>query len=122
TLVNGRIYISWSSHCDIIPYHGWIVGYNAATLQQEIVFNNTPDGGGGGMWESGMGLSADNAGNLYASVGNGIVTTGNLRNVAEGVLKLTPADPGLQLTSYFIPYNYSALNAVDHDFGSLGSL
>lgn len=126
TLVNGRVYVSWASHCDIIPYHGWIAGYNAATLQQEIVYNDTPDGSDGGLWESGMGLSADNAGNLYAAVGNGSVGVNgdlsNLKNISECAVKLTPSGTGLQVASYFIPYNFSALNNVDLDFGSLGSL
>ena len=126
TLVNGRVYISWASHCDIIPYHGWIVGYNASTLQREIVFNDTPEGGNGGLWESGMGLAADNAGNMYAAVGNGTVgvnnNTSDLRNIAECALKLTPSGSGLQVTSYFIPYNYAALNSIDLDFGAIGSL
>jgi outer membrane protein assembly factor BamB len=126
TLVNGRIYISWASHCDMIPYHGWIMGYNASTLQQEIVYIDTPDGGDGGIWESGTGLAADEAGNLYASVGNGTVSLSNntidVRNISEGVLKLASTGSKLQVVDYFVPYNYATLDSFDLDFGSLGSL
>lgn len=125
-LVNGRVYISWSSHCDIGPYHGWILGYNATTLQQETVYNNTPDGSDGGLWESGMGLSADNSGNVYAAVGNGTVGVGsdptNVRNRGESALKLTPSGNTLTVASYFTPYDYQNLNNNDLDFGSIGSL
>src|SRR5579863_3617659 len=76
TLVNGVVYISFASHCDWNPYHGWILGYNAQTLQQQTVYNDTPDGENGGLWESGMGVAADAQGNLYVVSGNGTVGQG----------------------------------------------
>src|SRR6185312_2753705 len=36
-LVNQTIYTSWTSHCDIQPYSGWIVGYSESTLAQTAV-------------------------------------------------------------------------------------
>ncbi len=126
TLFNGRVYITWSSHCDIGPYHGWIIGYNASTLKQEIVYNDTPEGGLGGLWESGMGPSVDNSGNLYVAIGNGTVGINNdptnVTNIASGAAKLTPSGNSLTVTSYFIPYNYATLNTDDLDVGSIGSL
>jgi len=126
TLVNGRVYVTWSSHCDLAPYHGWILGYNSKTLQQEIVYNNTPDGSDGGIWESGQGLAADDAGNLYVAAGNG--TAGvpgdptNLRNRGESATKLSVSGSTLTVASYFTPYNFAFLDSVDNDLGSFGSL
>ena len=73
SLINGTVYVSFSSHCDWGPYHGWILGYDASTLQQRIVYNDTPNGYAGGLWESGAGMAADAAGNLYVVTGNGTV-------------------------------------------------
>src|SRR5262249_54809791 len=72
-LVGGVVYISWASHEDDRPYHGWVVGYNASNLAAAPakVFNTAPNAGGVGVWESGGSLGADAQGNLYFAVGNG---------------------------------------------------
>ncbi len=125
TLVNGIVYVSFSSHCDWGPYHGWILGYDAATLQQKIVYNNTPNGYNGGIWESGMGMAADNQGNLYCVTGNGSVGYNSdptsLINRGESALKLIPFGSTLQVSSYFTPDNYPFLESNDLDYGGLGS-
>jgi hypothetical protein len=124
TLLNGVVYVSFSSHCDWGPYHGWILGYDAATLQQRIVYNATPNGYAGGMWESGAGMAAD-AGNLYVVTGNGTVGDGgdptSLTNRGTSALKLTPAGSTLQVASYFTPYDYQMLNDYDLDYGTGGA-
>jgi len=141
TLVNGIVYITYSSHCDWNPYHGWILGYDAKTMKQITVYNDTPDGENGGIWESGMGMAADALGNLYITTGNGTVGQGNffsstgngtadngpnpnptdLRNRSESALKLTPAGDTLQISSYFTPTNYYNLNVNDLDYGVMGT-
>jgi len=126
TLVNGTVYVSFSSHCDWGPYHGWILGYDAGTLQRTIVYNNTPDGYAGGIWESGMGMSADAAGNLYVVSGNGSVGTtadpSDLRNRGSSATKLTPSGSTLTVASWFTPFDFKFLNDYDLDYGTMGSL
>ena len=126
SLVNGIVYVTFSSHCDWRPYHGWILGYDAATLQQEIVYNATPDGEAAGLWESGMGMAADAAGNLYVATGNGSVgdpgAPTDITNRGESALKLTRADSTLQVASYFTPWNFLYLNDYDLDYGGMGAL
>jgi hypothetical protein len=124
TLVNGVVYITFSSHCDWGPYHGWVLGYDAGTLQQRIVYNATPNGYAGGMWESGMGPAADPDGNLFVVTGNGSVGAGgdpaNLANRGESALKLTPSASTLQVASFFTPHDYQYLNDYDLDYGGMG--
>ena len=33
-LTNDRIYLTWASSCDVGPYHGWVMAYDAHTLAQ----------------------------------------------------------------------------------------
>jgi hypothetical protein len=125
TLLNGIVYVTFSSHCDWGPYHGWILGYSANSLQQQIVYNDTPNGYDGGIWESGTGMAADAQGNLYVVIGNGTVGENNdptvLTNRGESAMKLTPSGSTLKINSYFTPFNFQFLEDNDLDYGSMGS-
>jgi hypothetical protein len=139
-LTGGVVYITWASHGDNGPYHGWVIGYNASTLQQTAAFNDTPNGSNGGIWESGGAVSVDPAGNFYLTTGNGTFETTldgtgmpNQHDFGDSVLKLA-LDPstsptnqngngwGLKVVDYFTPFNQATLNANDTDLGSGGAL
>jgi len=121
-LVNGTVYISWASHCDNGPYHGWVIGYDQTTLQRVAVYNDTPNGVDGGIWLSGQAPAADASGNLYLAVGNGTVDTAGGPNRGESFLKLTRSGTNLNVASWFTPYNWQALENGDIDLGSGGLL
>ncbi|MFL5563302.1 MAG: PQQ-binding-like beta-propeller repeat protein [Gemmatimonadaceae bacterium] len=125
TLVNGIVYVTFSSHCDWGPYHGWVLGYDEATLAQRVVYNASPNGYAAGMWESGTGPAADADGNLYVVTGNGSVgVTGdptNALNRGESALKLTPSGSTLHVASYFTPHDFQYLNDYDLDYGGMGA-
>jgi len=117
-LNNGVVYIAAASHGDNDPYHGWVLGYNATTLQQVMVYNTTPNGGRGGVWQSGGGVAADSDGNLYVVTGNGDFdanTGGN--DYGESYVKLSPS--GIVL-DYFTPHDPFTMNEYDLDLGSAG--
>jgi PKD repeat protein len=120
-LANGYVYITWASHCDWAPYHGWVIGYNVSNLlQAPISFNATPSGSMAGVWMSNQGPVADTNGNVYISTGNG--TFDGFSNFGESFLKLTRSGGILGLSSWFAPFNWSSLNASDADLGSGGIL
>jgi F5/8 type C domain-containing protein/type IX secretion system substrate protein/fibronectin type III domain protein len=125
-LLNGVVYIGFSSHCDWGPYHGWILGYDATTLQQKFVYNDTPDGYNGGIWMSGTGIAADSAGNIYFATGNGSVGVGtdptNLRNRSESVIRMNPTDAVQPVKDFFTPNNFPVLEASDLDLGTSAAM
>ena len=116
-LSGGVIYIASAGYSDAGPYHGWMLGYNAHTLKKVSVFNDTPNGVMGGIWQSGSGPSADAAGNIYISSGNGDFAP-NIGNYGDSVMKL--AKNGRTLTDYFTPSNEAYLQANDLDLSSGG--
>src|SRR5271166_2718478 len=123
TLANGVVYLTFASHCDIQPYHGWILGYDETTLAQVVVFNTTPNGSEGGIWESGCGPGVDANGDLIAISGNGTFDTASPRvDYGDSFLRLTPGGGTLSVSSFFTPVNELFLNQEDLDLGSGGNL
>src|ERR1700722_9240679 len=121
-LLNGVVYTAWSSQCDSGNYHGWIIGYNARTLEQSAVFTDTPNWDAGAFWQGGAGPAADSDGNIYAVSANGTfdANSGGL-DLGESVLKLA-AGKSVTVADYFTPYNAAELSDKDVDFGSSGAL
>jgi len=119
-LSNGVVYIGFGSHGDNNPWHGWVLGYSATTLQQVLAYNTTANGDGGGIWQGGGGLAADAAGAIYFVTGNGTfdANTGGV-NYGDSFIKLSPS--GAVLDS-FTPYDEATMSEQDKDLGSAGAL
>jgi len=117
-LSNGNVYIGWGSHGDQHPWHGWVIAYNASTLQQAAAYCVSPDGYGGGIWASGGGLGADSSGNIFFNTGNGDFT-GNTGGTDYGdtIVKLGPNGSVLD---YFTPHDQSNMESQDLDLSSAG--
>ncbi len=117
-LLNGIVYITWASHCDHNPYHGWVLGYNASTLKQVAVYNDSPNGSRAGIWQSGGGLAADSSGNVYFMSGNGTFDLkGGGKDAGDSFVKLSTQN-GLSRSDYFTPFNQAGLDQRDADLGS----
>ena len=126
-LLNGVIYMGWTSHCDSGAYNGWVMGYSESTLQQTSVINVTPNGGQGAIWMAGAGLAADSSGNIYFLDGNGTFdsTPGALQangDYGNAFIKLATAGGTLSVSDFFATYDSVANSAMDRDLGSGGAL
>ena len=130
-LSNGTVYTSWTSHCDIPPYFGWIIGYSESTLSQSAVLNVAPNSNGGGpsIWMSGGGPAADSEGNIYLLTANGVFETTldsngfpNQQDYGNSFLKLSTAGGSLSVADYFTMYNEVAESSADGDLGSGGEM
>jgi hypothetical protein len=127
-LLNGMIIMAWTSHCDIDPYTGWIMSYNASTLAQTSVLDVTPNGSRGAFWMAGAGPAADSAGNIYLLDGNGTFDTtldanGFPRqgNFGNAFLRVSTSS-GLAVADYFATFDTVQQSNVDRDLGSGGTL
>jgi hypothetical protein len=118
-LVQGKLYIAWGSLCDVGPYYGWIMAYDALTLTQVGVINTAPTSGKAGVWQSGTGLASDDQGNVFAITGDGKfdATSGDF---GDTVLKIAFERGRLSVMDYFTPTDQEHLAEGDLDFGSGG--
>lgn len=123
SLVNGTVYFAAASLEDLYNYHGWVLAYDAQSLEQVGVFCDTPGGSRGGIWQSAAGLAADTAGNLYVETGNGTFNANfGGQDYGDSIVKLQLGSAGLNAVDYFTPYNQAALNAQDLDISSGAAL
>jgi fibronectin type 3 domain-containing protein len=119
-LANGVLYFGFSSHGDHEPFHGWLMGYNATTLQQVLVYCATPNGDDGGIWMDGDGAALDASGNIYFITGDGLfdANTGGT-DYGDSFEKISSAGAVLD---YFSPSVQSSLDVSNLDLGAGGVL
>ncbi len=123
-LLNGVIYMGFGSNSCNDGDTGWVLSYSESSLTQLGVFNTSPDWGLTSVWQAGVGLAADEEGNiLFETAEAGIhgfdVPTGG-QTYCNSVVKL--AGPDLTLADYFTPYDVNFLNENDLDLSSTGTL
>lgn len=127
---NGYVYIGYSSHGDIGPFHGWLFAYNATTMQQSAVLCLSPNGYGASIWGAGTGFPIDedaSGGRMFIVTGNGTFTTNYPPFTAnseygESIVQLNLANGGLTPKDEFTSFNAQILNDHDYDQGSGGIL
>src|SRR5215469_3310216 len=118
-LSQNALYIAFGSHCDNNPYHGWVFAYDAQSLKQLGIFNATPNGNRGAIWQSGGGPAADATGNVFVMTGNGTFdgpSPGGNNDFGDSFLKLAPR--ALTQSDFFTPFDQATLEATDADVGS----
>jgi hypothetical protein len=135
-LLNGTIYTSWASHCDVDPYSGWIMAYSESTLQQVAVLNVTPnpvsgeDPPRGAIWASGAGPAGDSFGNVYFLDANGVFDPTSLNSngfpsngdFGNAFIKLTLTSGKLGVADYFTMSGTVNESQNDEDLGSGGAM
>src|ERR1019366_1945652 len=114
-LANNAVYVSFGSHGDMSPYHGWMLSYDASGLTHQVgVYMSTPNGDEGAIWQAGRGPAADSQGNLYAVTGNGDYD--GTQDFGESFLKL-PATGSAPLDS-FTPSDWKSMSDNDFDLSA----
>jgi len=135
-LLHGIVYMSFASQNDNGPWHGWILAYNAATMQQTGAWCASPNGNDGGIWLSGGGLAAEVIdpvnhpyGRMYTATGNGtfdaVPPYTNAQDFGDSLIKLDLANGvptmnsgGTVVGDDFTPYNQATLESADTDLAS----
>ncbi len=134
TEVNGAILVGWGSFSDWGVYHGWLMAFDPATLQQTAVFNPTTQyqsvdaasgpsdyGGGGAFWQGGAAPAVDSDGYIYLNAADGSFNAdqgGN--NYGDTMLKLKLSGGTFQIADYFTPSNEACIDLHDLEIGSGG--
>lgn len=108
--VTNEIYIGFG-HCN----HGWLFAYDKSSLKQKAIFNDTPDGAGGGLWNGGGAPIVDDA------TGKVIIMTGVDQDdppsgYNDSFLRLS--GDNLSVEDFFQPDDAAYLAANDADLGS----
>lgn len=126
--VGNRIYLGFASQCDIGPYHGWLMGYDATTLQQTSVLNTTPNGGYGGIWNGGVGLNADEAGDIYFPAAD-IYPPANrpgpfngAGNLGNSLVRVKDTGGAFAVQTTFTPFDTRTFSPQDLSLGPMGGI
>ena len=96
---------------------GFVETFNARDLTERFaVFQTTPTGRKGGIWQAGRGIAADDQGNIYLSTAGGSYDGGT--NFGSSTLKF--AGRSLKLVDWFTPNNHEYLFLQNIDMSAGG--
>ena len=121
-MVNDVLYIAFGN---IVPdpndqhwsQEGFVQTFNARDLKQRLaVFQTTPSGRKGGIWQGGRGIATDGLGNIYISTAGGYYD--GVSNFGSSTLKF--AGPSLKLADWFTPANHEYLFLQNIDMSAGG--
>ena len=128
-LMDGVVYAGFGSHCDVHPFTGYVMGFDATTGKKTAMWATQTGGtNGAGVWHAGGGLVSDGPGRIILTTGNGVSPAkgpGNVvpNNLAESVIRLqVQGDRKLKPVDYFSPVNNTFLDTDDTDLGSGGPM
>ena len=124
-LDNGRVYVAFGSDGSLNEYHGWLLAYDAASLQLTGSFDVTPQALQGGIWQGGGGPSSDPSDPshyVFVETGDGPydVNRGGM-SYSDSFLKFNPA-PQLSVSSYFTPFDQATLSNAGQNGGTTAPL
>lgn len=128
-LNNGMVYVALgSTGCKglktfpRINNHGWLFGFNTASLSTPpLTFVTTPAVDNGGIWQSGGAVAGDSEGNVYFETADAVFdkNTGG-EDFGDSVIKL---NSDVSFADYFTPYNQGTLlDPQDLDLASTSPL
>ena len=123
-LLNNVVYLTFGANgCKQVHNHGWVLAYDATTLQRVGVFTTTPNANNGGVWQAGSGPAADSDGNIYVETADATfdADTGGA-DYGDSILKLSLGSGGLTLLDSFTPMTQNNLNNLDLDLASVGPI
>lgn len=96
---------------------GFVQSFHARDLSQRLaVFQSTPTGRKGGIWQAGRGIASDRAGNIYIATAGGRYD--GITNFGSSVLKFAPRS--LKLIDWFTPKDHEFLFLQNIDLSAGG--
>lgn len=96
---------------------GFVQSFDARDLSKRLaVFQSTPTGRKGGIWQAGRGIASDEAGNIYIATAGGMYD--GVTNFGSSALKFAPRT--LKLVDWFTPKNHEFLFLQNIDLSAGG--
>jgi outer membrane protein assembly factor BamB len=119
-LTGDHLVLAFGSHADAPPYLGWVLAYDARHLKNPHGTWISAGRESSGIWQSGMGPTTDNEGDIFLMTGNGFFD--GRSDFGDSVVKLQLSPGHIALRDYFAPCNQDCMRLTDLDLGSSGLL
>lgn len=120
-----KLFVTFASHGDNGPYHGYVFTYDADTMALLNIFNTTPNAktdpsgyplAAGGIWQGGAGPASDGS-SVFFATGNGWFDP-TTQAYGDSVLRFDTTT--YRVLDYFTPSDQLSLDDYDSDLGSGG--